>query len=87
VSWVLEQIVQGSLRWLVDQTGRPGEIVGFLLVGLSLAVGGPLYMARDNRRRRAAERAPKYSWIEYTIVTVGGVGFTAVGVYLLAAPG
>ncbi|HZY88834.1 MAG TPA: hypothetical protein VFE78_28680 [Gemmataceae bacterium] len=84
---MLEQIVQEGLRWLVDQFGRPGEIGLFLLVGLSLIVGGPVYMARVNRRRRAAERSPKYGRIEYTIVVVGGISFTAVGLYLLANPG
>jgi hypothetical protein len=84
---MFEQVIQEGLRWLVDRAGRPGEVVLFLLVGLSLAVGGPLYMSRDNRRRRAAERPPKYGWVEYTIVVVGGVSFTAAGLYLLAAPG
>jgi hypothetical protein len=87
VQWILEQIAQESLRWLVDGVGPVGEIALFLIVGLSLALGGPLYMSRDNKRRKAAERRPKYGWVEYTIVVIGGIIFTVVGLCLLAKPG
>jgi hypothetical protein len=83
--WFLEQLIQTCLKWLVDQTGLVGQIISFLIVGLSLIVGGPLYMSRENRRRRIAERRPRYGWIEYVIIVSGGFVFAAVGLALLVS--
>jgi hypothetical protein len=79
LEWLLEQLVQGSLKWLIDQAGPLWENVLFLIVGLSLLVGGPLCMSRENRRRKSAERKPRYGWLEYVIVVSGGLVFAAVG--------
>ena len=81
--WLLEQLIQECLKWLTNQAGPVGEIALFLLVGLSLLVGGPFYMSRENKRRQAAESKPRYGWIEYIVVLSGGFVFAAVGLALL----
>ncbi len=81
--WLLEELVQQGFKWLVDQTGPTGKIILFLITGLSLLVGGPLYMTRDNRERRIAERRPRYGWLEYVIIVSGGLVFTGCGLYFL----
>jgi hypothetical protein len=81
--WLLEQIVQGCLKWMIDQAGSLGEVALFFIVGLSLLVGGPLYMSRKNRQRKMAERKPRYGWLEYVIVVLGGLVFAGVGLSLL----
>lgn len=83
LEWLLERIVQGCLKWMTDQARSLGEVTLFLIVGLSLLIGGPLYMARENRRRISSERKPRYGWIEYVIVVTGRVVFTGVGTALL----
>jgi hypothetical protein len=80
---LFEELVHSGLKWLVDQVGPFGDIALFLVVGLSLLVGGPVFMSRENRRRRVAERRPKYGWLEYVIVVLGGFAFTTVGLALL----
>ena len=57
---LLEQVVQGCLKWMTDQAGSLGEVALFLIVGLSLLVGGPLYMSRKNSQRKMADRKPRY---------------------------
>jgi hypothetical protein len=83
LEWLLEQIVQGCFKWMIDQAGSHGEVTLFLIVGLSLLIGGPLYMARENKRRINSERKPRYGWIEYIVVVSGGVVFAAAGLALL----
>ena len=82
LKWVSEELVQHGLKWLVDQVPH-GDIALFLVGGLSLLLGGPIYMSRENRHRRLAERRPRYGWLEYVIVVTGGLAFTTVGLALL----
>jgi hypothetical protein len=83
LKWFIEQLVQNSLSWLVEQVGPFGNIALALIVGLSLLVGGPIYMSRDNKQRQLAERRPRYGWLEYVIVVSSGFVFTTVGLVML----
>jgi hypothetical protein len=83
LGWLFEQLVQNGLKWLVDQTGPSGHVALALIVGLSLLVGGPLYMSRENKQRLLVERNPRYCWLEYVIVVSSGFVFTTVGVVML----
>lgn len=56
LEWLLEQFIQGCLKWVTDQAGLLGEVTLFLIVGVSLLVIGPLYMIRENRRRITVQR-------------------------------
>ena len=81
--WLLEQLFQDGLKWLIEQVGQPGDIALFLIVGFSLLVGCPPYMSRENRRRRREERRPRYGWLEYGIIVIGGFVAVAIGVAML----
>jgi hypothetical protein len=77
--WLLERFLERCLRKLADDLGPAAEIGLFLTAGLSLLIGGPWYMGRENEKRIKAERKPKYVWLEIAIILVGGAVFTAVG--------
>ena len=77
LKWLGEKLAGDSLCWLVERFGKTGEVGFLLLFGVSLLTGVPLQMLRDNRRRKSAERNPKYGWLEYTIVILGGVAIIA----------
>lgn len=77
LKWFGEQIAGDSLCWLVERFGKTGEVVFLLIFGVSLLLGAPFQMLRDNRRRRDAERKPRYGYLEYAIVILGGAAFIA----------
>lgn len=83
LKWLLEQLIQDYLKRLIEQAGPFVESALYLIVGLSLLEGGPLYMSRVNRGRRLAERRPRYGCLEYVIIVTGGFVFSAIGVVML----
>lgn len=83
---MIEEIIKECLSWVVKQTGHSGEVALFLIVGLSLMLGGPVYMARVNKSRIRAEKKPKYGCLETAIVIAGGIAFTGGGIFLLFWP-
>jgi hypothetical protein len=81
---IFEELIKGGLKWTLDEMGLTGWGLCFLLVGLSLMIGGPIYMRRDNRHRIVAERKPRYGFLETAIVVIGGGLFTVAGILTLA---
>jgi hypothetical protein len=81
--WLAQKAVEEGAGQLVRMTGRTGEALFALAVGLSLLIGGPICMARINHARLRQEKKPKYGLLEKVIVVVGGLVFTAVGTFML----
>ena len=77
---ILEALLGEALKRGVNQTGDAGWGVVFLACGLSLLVAGPVVMTRENRRRAAADRRPRYGVVEFAVVVVGGALFALAGV-------
>jgi hypothetical protein len=77
---MLETLVGNFFKGSLDQAGRPGWAVGFLVCGLALGIGGPPVMARDNRRRVAAGKKPRYGGVEFGVIMVAGIVFTLAGI-------
>jgi hypothetical protein len=80
---ILESLLGEVLKRGVDQTGEAGWGVVFLACGVSLLIAGPVVMRRENRRRAAADRKPRYGIVEFIVVVVGGIAFTLAGVAVL----
>jgi hypothetical protein len=81
---VINEVIKEAGKQVLDQAGPIGQGLCFLLVGLSLMIGGPIYMRRDNRCRIVAERKPRYGFLETAIVVIGGGVFSMVGILMLA---
>jgi hypothetical protein len=58
---MLETLAGNFLKGFLDRVGRTGWAVVFLTCGLSLGIGGPPIMARENRKPIAAGKKPEAS--------------------------
>jgi hypothetical protein len=80
---MLETLAGNFIKGSLDRAGRPGWAVLFLVCGLSLGIGGPPIMTRENRKRIAAGKKPRYCGVEFGVIVVAGLVFTLAGIATL----
>jgi len=71
---MLELLVGDALERPVDAyAGPPGKRLLVIAFGLGVLLVAPVVMIRENSSRLLQERRPRYGWLDFSIVIVGGL--------------
>ncbi len=83
LSWMSKQMLESwggeVFKASVDRSGQVGWGIVCLLCGFWLCLIVPDDMVLENRMRVAAERKPRYDWVEFGVVYIGGLVFGMIG--------